>query len=112
LPDGRALRGRADHGLVHGLALLIAALSISSAFAAGRATTRHPAVTREFQRQHPCPSTGKATGACRGYIKDHIIPLCAGGADSVENMQWQTTTEAKRKDVDERKMCRALRRPA
>jgi hypothetical protein len=29
----------------------------------------------EFQRQHPCPSTGRATGACPGYIKDHIVPL-------------------------------------
>jgi hypothetical protein len=100
---------------VHSLALLIAALTIASAslaLAAGRATTRHPAVTREFQRQQPCPSTGRATGACRGYIKDHIIPLCAGGADSVENMQWQTTEEARLKDRAEWKMCRALRAPA
>jgi hypothetical protein len=100
--------------LVRSFALLVAALTISSApsaLAAGHATTRHPAVTREFQRLHPCPSTGRAAGACRGYVKDHIIPLCAGGADSVENMQWQTTTEAKLKDRAERKMCRALRRP-
>jgi hypothetical protein len=35
-------------------------------------------VTQEFQREHPCPSTGKATGACPGYWKDHINPLACG----------------------------------
>jgi hypothetical protein len=35
-------------------------------------------VTREFQREHPCPSTGKASGGCPGYRKDHIIPLACG----------------------------------
>jgi hypothetical protein len=44
-------------------------------------------VKREFQRQHPCPSTGRATGACPGYIKDHIVPLACGGPDAVSNMQ-------------------------
>src|SRR5260370_19951592 len=29
-------------------------------------------VTREFQREHPCPSTGRTSGACPGYRKDHI----------------------------------------
>ena len=32
-------------------------------------------VTREFQREHPCPSTGLTRGACPGYRKDHIKPL-------------------------------------
>jgi hypothetical protein len=39
---------------------------------------------------------------------DHIIPLCAGGADAPSNMQWQTTAEAKAKDREEMKTCRAL----
>src|SRR5215472_9749844 len=39
-------------------------------------------VKHEFQRQHPCPSTGRTTGACPGYIKDHIVPLACGGLDS------------------------------
>ena len=38
-------------------------------------------VTREFQREHPCPSTGKTSGACPGYRKDHIRPLACGGSD-------------------------------
>jgi hypothetical protein len=27
---------------------------------------RDPAARRDFQRQHPCPATGRTTGACRG----------------------------------------------
>jgi hypothetical protein len=46
----------------------------------------------------PALSTGKTTGACLGYVRDHIVPLCRGGTDSVSNMQWQTIAEAKAKD--------------
>jgi hypothetical protein len=83
-------------------ALLLAGLLALPAFGA---THRDPAVAREFQKEHPCPSTGKRTGSCPGYIRDHIKPLCAGGADRVSNMQWQTTAEAKKKDKVERKQC-------
>ena len=55
-------------------------------------------MTEEFQRLNPCPSTGKTYGACPGWIKDHIVALCKGGADAVWNMQWQTVAEAKAKD--------------
>jgi hypothetical protein len=55
-------------------------------------------VTREFQREHPCPSTGKRTGACPGYIKDHVVALCKGGPDAASNLQWQTVADAKAKD--------------
>jgi hypothetical protein len=63
-------------------------------------------VKHEFQRQHPCPSTGSPTGKCPGYIKDHVVPLACGGADSVVNLQWQTVSAAKAKDRWERKGCR------
>ena len=66
---------------------------------------RSRAVTYEFQKANPCPSTGLATGACPGCVKDHINPLCNGGPDSVENMQWQTVADAKAKDRWERKIC-------
>lgn len=49
---------------------------------------RSRAVLREFQRIHPCPSTGLQSGACPGWFKDHVIPLVCGGLDSVENLQW------------------------
>jgi hypothetical protein len=52
----------------------------------------------DFQKSQPCPSTHKTTGACPGYVIDHITPLKRGGADSPSNMQWQTTAAAKAKD--------------
>jgi hypothetical protein len=55
-------------------------------------------VTAAFQRAHPCPATGKPTGACPGFDRDRIIALCRGGPDSAANMQWQTIAEAKAKD--------------
>jgi hypothetical protein len=54
-----------------------------------------------FERSHPCPSTGKTSGACPGYVVDHITPLKRGGADAPSNMQWQTVQAAKEKDTIE-----------
>jgi hypothetical protein len=62
-------------------------------------------VAREFQREHPCPSTGLTTGACPGYRKDHVKPLACGGPDAVSNMQWQTIAAARAKDRWERRGC-------
>ena len=42
---------------------------------------------RAFQRANPCPLTGKTSGACPGYVVDHIKPLKRGGADELGNMQ-------------------------
>ena len=52
----------------------------------------------DFKHQHPCPSTGRSSGACPGYVIDHVIPLKRGGSDDPANMQWQTTAAAKAKD--------------
>jgi hypothetical protein len=46
----------------------------------------------------PVPRDGRTTGACPGYVIDHVVPLKRGRADAPSNMQWQTTGEAKAKD--------------
>jgi hypothetical protein len=69
-------------------------------------TYRSLEVKHEFQRQHPCPSTGSPTGRCPGYIKDHVVPLACGGPDSVANLQWQMVEVAKAKDKWETRGCR------
>lgn len=52
----------------------------------------------DFKKLHPCPATGKRTGACPGYVIDHVVALKRGGADNASNMQWQTISAAKAKD--------------
>ena len=59
---------------------------------------RDPRQTNAFRKQHPCPSTGKTSGSCPGYVIDHVVPLKRGGADAPGNMQWQTEGAAKQKD--------------
>jgi hypothetical protein len=59
-----------------------------------------------FKRMHPCPPTGKGYGSCKGFVVDHIIPLCYGGLDKPENMQWQEYFISKKKDVLENKLCK------
>jgi hypothetical protein len=79
---------------------LMTSLSVASA-----SEHRSRAVTREFQREHPCPSTGLTRGACPGYRKDHVVPLACGGPDAVSNLQWQTIADARAKDAWERRAC-------
>ena len=61
-------------------------------------TERSSTYRERFQRQHPCPSTGKTSGECPGYVVDHVKPLKRGGADDPSNMQWQTIAAAQTKD--------------
>ena len=62
---------------------------------------RSSTAKHEFQRSNPCPCTGKTSGACPGYVIDHVTPLKRGGADKSSNMQWQTKEAAKAKDKSE-----------
>ena len=52
-------------------------------------------------RRHVWPKTP-------GYIHDHIIPLCLGGADVEANIQLQTPEDAKAKDEIEWNACRQV----
>ena len=45
-----------------------------------------------------------------GHVIDHIVPLCAGGADRPSNMQLQTISEAKAKDRQEKAQCAGIHR--
>jgi hypothetical protein len=84
---------------------LIAVLAAVAALPAGAKEHRSREITREFQYEHPCPSTGLRLGACPGYRKDHIVPLACNGSDAVSNLQWQTIADAKAKDRWERRTC-------
>jgi hypothetical protein len=88
------------------LVSFIVAIAVAVASTAPSAMEyRSREVTREFQREHPCPSTGRTSGACPGYRKDHVEPLACGGPDAVSNMQWQTIADAKAKGRWERRAC-------
>jgi hypothetical protein len=65
--------------------------------ACGMSTAPRSTARRAFQAQWPCPSTGSPTGACPGYVVDHVLPLACSGIDAPENMQWQTIAEGKLK---------------
>lgn len=49
---------------------------------------RRSDVLAAFKRIHPCPSTGKTTGACPDWQANHTIPLACGGIDAVSNLMW------------------------
>lgn len=83
------------------LAFLVYAVFAFSALAATR-IVRDRAQVRAFQRL-----TGYPKGR-PGYVVDHIIPLCAGGADHPSNMQWQEKQASYDKDSAERRLCAAL----
>ena len=75
-----------------------------SGYAAGAHRDRHGRVMRssaakhQFEKSYPCPSTGRTSGSCPGYVIDHVTPLQRGGTDAQSNMQWQTKDAAKAKD--------------
>jgi len=84
--------------------VIILALLVATA-----AQARDPKVIREFRKTHPCPETAKITGACPGWVVDHGMPLCAGGADATYNLYWQKREDSYKKDADERRLCRKLK---
>lgn len=67
---------------------------------------------RAFRAENPCPATGRARGACPGWHVDHVIALCAGGADKAWNMQWITRDDHRFKTFVDVRECRKARRSA
>ena len=75
----------------------------------GWAAERDPAVPRAFQRDNPCPSTGRTSGPCPGYERDHIMALCLNGADHPANLQWLAIEEHRAKTKGDIQACRSKR---
>jgi|ERR1035437_7884680 hypothetical protein len=95
--------GPVSHTVAKRFAALLLAASLAwpgVVFGSGHShgQKRSRSARESFKRAHPCPSTGKKSGACPGYTIDHIKPLKRGGADAPSNMQWQTRADAKAKD--------------
>jgi len=88
------------------LPLLAALLAAAIIHPLEAKTQRSYAVKAEFKRLNPCPANGNRRVPCANYHMDHVIPLCAGGPDAVNNMQWLTVEEHKAKTKSEARMCR------
>lgn len=75
--------------------------------AARSSTTVH-----EFRKLKPCPDGPDkgSTSRCHGFVVDHIVPLCFGGKDDPDNMQYQTVEDGLKKDVFEREACALARK--
>ena len=88
--------------------LVILTALLFPALADAAPVNRSSAARLSFAKHTACPPTGLFVTRCPGYVIDHIVPLCAGGPDKPMNMQWQEYRQSLRKDVQERRDCRAL----
>jgi hypothetical protein len=70
------------------------------------ADARDRNVPAEFRKIYACPATGLKTGPCPGWNIDHHIALCAGGPDTIANMNWMTIEDHKAKTKLDMKECR------
>ncbi len=91
--------------LLPALLLLAVAVSPAPTFAKAKRSTveRHA-----FVKAVACPATDRHRLPCPGYQIDHITPLCAGGADHRNNMQWLTIEDHKAKTRGDVKSCKVL----
>lgn len=85
-------------------------LLLAAALAAGAAAAQRSAAERlAFVRENPCPATGLRRGACPGWEVDHIVPLCAGGADTRANMHWLSKDDHRFKTLVDVRECRRMK---
>lgn len=69
---------------------------------------RDPRVRQAFVEQNPCPIFDDKTGKCAAEV-DHADALCAGGKDSVENMQYLSKEQHRLKTLMDIKRCAIIR---
>lgn len=93
-------------------ALPLLILTLLPALAGAQHDPRRWDVRQRFVATAPCPATGQVARPCPGYEVDHRVPLCAGGADAIENLQWLSIAEHRRKTAAERPHCVARRKAA
>lgn len=79
-------------------------------WSAADAYPRSRVVLREFQRLNPCPANDARRGPCPGHQIDHRVPLCMGGSDTVDNLQWLTHYDHRIKTQRDVTQCRLKRR--
>jgi 5-methylcytosine-specific restriction endonuclease McrA len=73
---------------------------------------RSAAEVLAFKRENRCPATGKPELRCENHQVDHVIPLCAGGSDTRDNMQYLSIQEHRWKTRTDVRVCRQLRKEA
>lgn len=88
-------------------AVILVALAIS--LPADALPHRDQKAVAAFKRANPCPSTGATRGACAGHQADHRTPLCAGGFDRPDNLQWLTVEEHRHKTRTDVAVCAKMR---
>ncbi|NDY89713.1 HNH endonuclease signature motif containing protein [Ideonella livida] len=71
---------------------------------------RSRAAVATFRASSACPATGLHTGRCPGWEVDHVVPLCAGGPDTPENMQWLYVDDHRFKTKIDVRTCRLAKR--
>jgi hypothetical protein len=87
-------------------------LTLACAVAAAQPIERSRAEIRAFRADNPCPATGQVKGACPGYAVDHIRPLCAGGEDKRQNLQWISNEDHAFKTRIDTRECKKFKRLA
>src|SRR5438128_2473392 len=88
---------------------LIAFVALAALSAAANLPPRSQTEKRHFAKEHPCPVTQLPQPSCPHHVIDHIVPICAGGADKADNMQWQTLELSRVKDRIERGFCACVK---
>jgi len=100
-PSGSARSGSSSHSTRSSHHSASSKKCIGCARTSSGKIKRSESAKRAFQKSNPCPSTGRTSGGCPGYVVDHVKPLKRDGADAPSNMQWQTKAAAKAKDKTE-----------
>jgi hypothetical protein len=88
------------------LCLVVAITAATAPISAEAQIKRDRSQVRAFRAENPCPSTSRTRGACAGWEIDHVVPLCAGGADHPTNLQWLRKEDHRFKTLVDVRECR------